>query len=94
MNIQFKFREDASEEQRRRVLDRLERDVDQVDRLFPAERDPELETLYVAVLGGDSVPKALRFLRRSKVVEFAEPQEGRRLYLPEELKGRRTIAKP
>jgi Mor family transcriptional regulator len=93
MRIQFKFREQTNPQQRRRVLDRLDPEVEQVERLFPEDTDPELATLYVAVLPHKRLTKALGLLRRSKAVEFAEPEAGRRLYLPEELKGRKAIAK-
>ncbi len=94
MKIQFKFHEQADDEQRRRVLDRLDRDADQVERLFPADDDPELATQYVADLKDESAAKALELLKGSKAVQFAEPQADRRLHLPEELKHRGTIRKP
>ncbi len=93
MRIQFKFHEQADDEQRRRVLERLDRDADQVERLFPADDDPELATQYVAHLQDESASKALAMLKRSKVVQFAEPQAERRLHLPEELKRNGTITR-
>lgn len=81
MKIQLKFREDADEGERRRVLDGL----DGAEALFPDEHDPELATLYVAELGDD---RALDALQRDRAVEFAEPEAERKLHLPEELKGR------
>jgi hypothetical protein len=84
VRIQFKFREDAEESERRRILD----GVEGAERLFPDEEDPELTTLYVADLPDDRAAEALVDLQRSKAVEFAEPEAERRLHLPEELKGR------
>jgi hypothetical protein len=81
MKIQLKFREDVDEPERRRVLAEL----DQAERLFPDEDDPELATLYVAELADEH---ALGALRRHRAVEFAEPEAERKLHLPEELKGR------
>jgi hypothetical protein len=81
MKIQLKFREDADEGERRRVLDGLE----DAEALFPDEDDPELAALYVAELADD---EALGDLQRDRAVEFAEPEAERRLHLPEELKGR------
>lgn len=81
MKIQLKFREDAAEPERRRVLDELDR----AERLFPDEDDPELATLYVAELADEA---ALDALQQERVIEFAEPEPERHLHLPEELKGR------
>lgn len=92
MKVQFKFRDKTSGKERQRLLERLEREADQVERLFPEEHADELATLYVARLADERLAKALRLLRRSKAVEFAEPEVSRRLYLPEELKGRKAIS--
>jgi hypothetical protein len=81
MRIQLKFREDADEGERRRVLDGL----DSAEALFPDDHDPELATLYVAELADE---QALGALQRDRAVEFAEPEAERKLHLPEELKGR------
>jgi hypothetical protein len=78
MKIRLKFRDSASDDDRRRVLD----DLEAAEPLFPGEEDPELSSLYVA----ETDEHRLAALQGSPAVEFAEPEAERRLHLPEELK--------
>jgi hypothetical protein len=68
VKIQFKLREGA------------DLDVDGAVRLFPDEQDPELAALYVVERADDEADDTLAALRRSRSVEFAEPQPERRLH--------------
>jgi hypothetical protein len=81
MKVRVKFREHATDDERRHVLESL----DGAERLFPDDEDPELASLYVAELPDRS---ALDTLKSSQAVEFAEPEAERRLHLPGELEGR------
>ncbi len=90
--VQFKFRDDTSSDDRQELITKLE-DIgaDKVEPLFPDAPDDELATLYSALIGEDRhYSKLLRVLKRSRKVEFAEPESDRRLILPVELNGRRS----
>jgi hypothetical protein len=89
--LQFKFREGTSSGDREQLIAKLEdKGADNVEPLFPEESDEELATLYSARVGAeDDFDKLLRLLKRSRKVEFAEPELDRRLILPNELNGRR-----
>jgi hypothetical protein len=88
--VQFKFREETSNDDRQELIAKLEGSgADKVEALFPDASDEELATLYSALIGEDSnLSKLVRLLKRSRKVEFAEPEADRRLILPVELKGR------
>lgn len=89
MKLRFKFREGSSTTHRDRLLAVLERDADTVEQLFPDEDDERLASLWSARIGDDQqFAKALKRLKRSRVVEFAEPEPRRHIYLPEELEER------
>jgi hypothetical protein len=89
--LQFKFREGTSSDDREQLITTLEdKGADTVEPLFPDESDEELATLYSARVGAEGdFDKLLRLLKRSRKVEFAEPQLDRKLILPTELNGRR-----
>ena len=82
--VQFKFREDASSDERDELIAKLEDNgAESVEPVFPNAPDDELAALYSALIGEDRhFSKALRMLKRSKKVEFAEPEVERRLILP------------
>lgn len=81
--VQFKFREDTSGDDRHQLIAKLEENgADRVERLFPDAKDDELGTLYHAMIEDDSSGKVLRMLKRSRKVEFAEPEPKRRLIRP------------
>jgi len=75
VKIQFKLREDADDDECRRVVAK----VAQAERLFPEDDDPELATIWVADVPDDRAADALDELKRSSAVEFAEPQAERGL---------------
>ena len=87
--VQFKFRDDTSHDDRDQLIAKLhDSGAEKVERAFP-DADDELATLYTALIDDDELsPKVLRILRRSRKVEFAEPDPDRRLILPVELKDR------
>jgi Asp-tRNA(Asn)/Glu-tRNA(Gln) amidotransferase A subunit family amidase len=89
-NVQFKFRDDTSSDDRQELIAKLEDNgAERVEALFPDATDDELTTLYRAMVGDDSqFSKLMRLLKRSRKVEFAEPEADRRLILPQELKAR------
>jgi hypothetical protein len=68
VKIQFKLRDGAT------------LDVPGAVPLFPDEADPELASLYVLELPDDEAEERLRDLKRSRAVEFAEPQAERGLH--------------
>ncbi len=81
--VQFKFRKDAGDDDRERLIATLqESGAEKVEPLFPGAPDDELAALYSALVGERDVRRALRLLRRSKTVEFAEPEVQRRLVRP------------
>lgn len=88
--VQFKFRENTSNDDRQELIAKLEDSgADKVEALFPDASDEELATLYSALIGKDQhFGKLLRLLKRSRKVEFAEPEADRHLILPVELKAR------
>lgn len=93
MKLRFKFREGTSSKYRDRLLATLEQDADEVEQLFPGEEDDRLASLWSARIGDDrQFAKALRRLKRSRVVEFAEAEPKRQIYLPEELARRSAAA--
>jgi hypothetical protein len=86
MKLQFKFHEDTSSEDRERLLASLTDDgADKVERLFPDTDEVELALLYRALANDREGKKLLRRLKRSRAVEFAEPQPERHLVMPVEL---------
>jgi len=88
--VQFKFREDTTSDDRQQLIATLEDSgADRVEALFPDASNEELRTLYSALIGEDCDLKGLvRLLKRSREIEFAEPEPERRLILPVELKAR------
>jgi hypothetical protein len=88
--VQFKFRDDASGDDRHELIAKLEDGgADKVEALFPDASDDELATLYLALIDDDSqLSEVMRLLKSSRKVEFAEPEADRRLILPQQLKGR------
>jgi hypothetical protein len=68
VKIQFKLRDGAT------------LDVPGAVPLFPDEADPELASLYVLELPDDEAEERLKDLKRSRAVEFAEPQAERGLH--------------
>jgi hypothetical protein len=84
--VQFKFREDASSDERDELIAKLEGNgAESVEPLFPDAPDDELAALYSALIAEDGqFSKALRMLKRSKKVEFAEPEVQRHLIVPVE----------
>jgi len=81
--VQFKFREDATVDDRQQLIDKLvEGGADAIERVFPDAPDEELAAFYTALIGDLEQTKLLRMLKRAKTVEFAEPQSERRLILP------------
>jgi hypothetical protein len=89
--LQFKFREGTSNDDREQLIATLEdKGADNVEPLFPDESDEELAALYSARVGAQGdFDKLLHLLKRSRKVEFAEPELDRKLILPTELNGRR-----
>jgi isopropylmalate/homocitrate/citramalate synthase len=90
--VQFKFRDDTSTDDRKALIAKLEDSgADRVEALFPDASDDELATLYLALIHDDNqFSKLMRLLKRSRKVEFAEPEADRRLILPQELKARES----
>jgi hypothetical protein len=76
VKIQFKLREDADDDECRRVV----ATVAQAERLFPDDDDPELATIWVADVPDDRAADTLDELKRSRAVEFAEPEAERGLH--------------
>jgi hypothetical protein len=86
--LRLKLRDDAGDEARDDVVAGLERLGGTVEPLFPGDADPELATLFTVSVDDDSATQAVSLLARSRAVEFAEQEAGRRLILPEELRRR------
>ena len=87
--VQFKFREDTSGSDREELIAKLEDSgAEKVEALFPDASDEELATLYSALVDDGDFSKLVRYLKRSRKVEFAEPESDRRLILPVELRER------
>jgi hypothetical protein len=89
-NVQFKFRPDASSDERNELIAKLEGSgADAVEPLFPNSQDDELASLYSAHVEQDrDFSKLMRLLKRSRKVDFVEPTVDRRLLLPIELRAR------
>jgi hypothetical protein len=68
VKIQFKLREGTT------------LDVPGAVQLFPEESDPQLASLYVVEVPDDEADGKLAQLKRSRAVEFAEPEAERRLH--------------
>jgi hypothetical protein len=87
--VQFKFREETSSDDRDRLLTKLEESgAENVEPLFPDTPDEELSSFYGALIEEPQFEALLRSLRRSRKIEFAEPEPVRTLILPEELRER------
>jgi hypothetical protein len=86
MKLQFKFRDDATTEDRGRVIESLTEDgADQVEPIFPDSDEAALAALYSALVTDHECDRFLDRLRQSDAVEFAEAQPERRVILPIEL---------
>jgi hypothetical protein len=81
MRIQFKFRQQASEEERAEVISSLsEHGAESVRRLFPGDPDQELSTLYTLDTADQtSAQRLLDILNNVNAVEFAETEAPRKL---------------
>lgn len=79
--LQFKFVEEAVDEARQCLDESLrERGAIEVRRLFPNESDPELAAICIVEYKGDRTGgRLLKYLKRSKLVEFAEGEVSRKL---------------
>jgi hypothetical protein len=86
--LRVKLRDEAGDEARGELVAGLERVGATVERLFPDEADPDLATLFTVSVDDDDASQAVTLLARSRAVEFAEQEAGRRLILPEELRRR------
>jgi hypothetical protein len=86
--LRVKLREDAGDEARSHLVAGLEEVGATVEPLFPNEADPDLAALYTVSVDDDHASQAVSLLARSRAVEFAEQEAGRRLILPEELRRR------
>ncbi len=86
MKLQFKFCDEATSEDRDRLIASLTDDgAAQVEPVFPDADEAELASLYRALADDQEARKVLRRLKRSRVVEFAESQPERHLISPIEL---------
>lgn len=81
MKLQFKFKATADAKRQEEVIAVLRRHgATQVRALFPDDRDAELARLYIVDVGDEpSQQRALSWLRKSRAVEFAEPEIVRKL---------------
>ena len=81
MRVQFKFRQQISDDERAEIISSLsEHGVERVRRLFPGEPDPELSALYtLEVADPVSAQRLLDVLNNSSAVEFAETEAPRKL---------------
>jgi hypothetical protein len=86
--LRLKLRDDAGEDARGDVVAGVERLGATVEPVFPGETDAELATLFTVTVADDEATQVVSFLARSRAVEFAEQEAGRRLILPEELRRR------
>ena len=79
--LQFKFVQEAGDEAREALTEKLhDRGALEVRPLFPGEKNPELAAIRVVEYRGDrNGGRLLRYLKRSKLVEFAEGQITRKL---------------
>ena len=86
MKLQFKFSEDATSEDRERLLASLTDDgAEKVEPIFPDGDEIELALLYRALADERNAKKLLRRLKRSRAVVYAESQPERHLIMPIEL---------
>jgi len=81
MRVQFKFRQQVSEDERAEVVSSLsEHGAESVRRLFPGETDQELSSLYTLESADQaSAQRLLDVLNRSSTIEFAEAEAPRKL---------------
>jgi hypothetical protein len=81
MQLQFKFVENVTDEDRAGVLERLSSEgAERIRPLFPDEEDSELSSMFVVdVPGGGNGRKVLRELAASRVVQYAEEAPVRKL---------------
>ncbi len=81
MRLEFKFREDASQARRERLVAEVtKRGAQKVEPLFPGEKDPELASLYKAEgVPDDVAPELASSLGSDEAIEFAEPSPDRKL---------------
>jgi hypothetical protein len=81
MKVQFKFRDGIGAAERKRVLAAVSgRGTGGARRLFPAERDGDLASIYVLEVASEAAGRrALTILQRAKEVEFAEWEVRRKL---------------
>jgi hypothetical protein len=88
--LRLKLRDDAGEDARGEVVAGVERLGATVEPVFPGATDAELATLFTITItvADDEATRVVSFLARSRAVEFAEQEAGRRLILPEELRRR------
>jgi hypothetical protein len=86
--LRLKLRDDAGDDARGDVVAGLEKLGATLEPLFPGDADPELSTLFTVSVDDDHATQAISLLARSRAVEFAEQEAGRRLILPEELRRR------
>ena len=78
--LQLKLAESSDERERFGVIEVLEKlGASDVRRLFPTEENPQLASLYVAVLPAEIVGTAISQLRSHPAVEFIEEQPTRKL---------------
>jgi len=83
MKLQFKFRDEATSEDRDRLIASLADDgADKVEPIFPDSDETDLAAVYSALVNDREYKRLLRRLKRSRAVEFAEPQPERHLILP------------
>jgi hypothetical protein len=82
--VQFKFRENTSNNDREQLIAQLgDGGADSIEPVFPDAPDKELAAFYRALISDErQYTKLLRMLKRSTKVEFAEPEATRRLILP------------
>lgn len=80
--LQFKFRDETSKPEREQLILKLEDNgASEVTRLFPDALDG-LGGVYSLQVHGQRMPKLLDLLKRSRLIEFAEPAVERRLIMP------------
>ena len=86
MKLQFKFSHEASSQDRERLLASLTDDgAEEVEAIFPDSDDVELALLYRLLADDRIAKKLLHRLKRSRLVDYAEPQPQRYLIMPIEL---------
>jgi hypothetical protein len=77
----FKFKNDASEEQRQAIIRTLiKKGVDEVRHLFPADKEDDMSSLFVADVKTEHMQQNLvRILGKMNEIEFAESDVKRKL---------------